>query len=83
MYLTLCRPCESLRHLRETIPLRTALVKIRAHSWLKKNTSRYAQIRGDFLCLPWILCENYCTQTPQNNADALRNFAPLRERCSV
>ena len=40
--------CESLRRLRETIPLRTALVKIRAHSWLKKNTSRYAQIRGDF-----------------------------------
>ena len=40
--------CESLCRLRETIPLRTALVKIRAHSWLKKNTSRYAQIRGDF-----------------------------------
>ncbi len=29
--------CESLRRLRETIPLRTALVKIRAHSWLKKK----------------------------------------------
>ncbi len=40
--------CEGLRRLRETITLRTALVQIRVHSWLKKNTSRYAQIRGDF-----------------------------------
>ena len=31
------------------------------------------------LCFPCIPCENYCTQTSQNNADALRNFAPLRE----
>ena len=40
--------CGCLRRLRETIPLRMALVKIRAHSWHKKNTSRYVQIRGDF-----------------------------------
>ena len=33
-----------------------------------------------FLCIPWIPCENYCTQTSQNCADALRNFAPLREK---
>ena len=32
---------------------------------------------GQRLSVP---CENYCTQTPQNNADALRNFAPLREK---
>ena len=31
---------------------------------------------GQRLSVP---CENYCTQTPQNCADALRNFAPLRE----
>ena len=42
-----------------------------------KNTRRYAQIRGEFLR---ILCENYCTRTTQNHADALRNFAPLREK---
>ena len=35
------------------------------------------------LCFPWILCENYSMQTLQNNVDALRNFASLRERCSV
>ena len=25
------------------------------------------------------LCQKYCTQITQNHADALRNFAPLRE----
>ena len=54
---------------------------VRAYSWLKKNTSRYAPIRGDFsvdsVDSVW---KNYLTQTPQNNADALRNFAPLREK---
>jgi hypothetical protein len=26
------------------------------------------------------LCQKYCTQITQNHADALRNFAPLREK---
>ena len=36
------------------MPCGAALVQIRAHSWLKKNTSRYAQIRGDFSVFSWI-----------------------------
>ena len=49
--------CGCLRRLREIITLRTALVKIRAHSWLKKirvDTRKYVET---FLCIPWIPCE--------------------------
>jgi len=52
--------CESLRRLRETIPLRTAFCEFRGFHvnpsiisnscafMAQKNTSRYEQIRGDF-----------------------------------
>ena len=43
---------------------------------IRVDTRKYVET---FLCIPCIPCENYCTQTPQNCADALRNFAPLRE----
>ena len=48
---------------------RKALVKIRAISD-SKDTCRYEQIRGKFRVL--------CVRPP--HADALRNFAPLREK---
>ena len=44
---------------------------------IRVDTRKYVET---FLCIPCIPCENYCTQTSQNCADALRNFAPLREK---
>ena len=51
------------------IPLRMALVKIRAISG-SKNTCRYTQIRGEILCIPCFLCET-------TSRRLLRRFAKL------
>ena len=47
---------------------------IRGSKKIRVDTRKYVET---FLCIP---CENYCTQTSQNCADTLRNFAPLREK---
>ena len=52
-------------------------MSIRGSKKIRVDTRKYVET---FLCIPCIPCENYCTQTPQNCADALRNFAPLREK---
>ena len=43
-----------------------------------QNTCRYAQYVER--CCVFHVCVKNCTQTTQNHADALRNFAPLREK---
>ena len=43
-----------------------------------QNTCRYAQYVER--CCAFHDCVKNCTQTTQNHADALRNFAPLREK---
>ena len=45
----------------------------------RKNVSRKGA-KGAKRYVLLFLCQKYCTQITQNHADALRNFAPLREK---
>ena len=54
-------------------------MKIRANMWKLFCVFRGLLSPHKFGQRLLVPCENYCTQTSQNCADALRNFAPLRE----
>ena len=54
--------------------------KIRANTWRLFCVFRGLLSPHKFGQRLSVPCENYCTQTSQNCADTLRNFAPLREK---